>query len=359
MARVLLFCGKRRTRAFCCHLSSHFVRFSFFFVALSVGASLPGQWASTPAGQISRTSTGEVEFSVQLPDAPSVVPALPDLSRSGVYELPGGLIMKAPLPVIWSETLIPPGRHSISIEVGRRLAVSFLVQPLGGGPSLRIPLERGILDRPGERIRATLATVEEGKENHLLFQVQWGVLLLSCTGIPVPLERQELGDWTLDTYRFPDPFPVPVYCVIGVLENRRGDDPLQRLVFTSTDDGPPQLRLEDPSRERTAAARDELLRSLRRSQMRLRRIEGGADAQEGEKATLQKRIDRALQQRAALDSKLERFDQGEGVKVLLPTGSGGAAISGFEVRLKRESQGVMLSIKSTGGSYHYLLKSSD
>ncbi|MEC9476890.1 MAG: hypothetical protein VX764_07640 [Planctomycetota bacterium] len=326
-------------------------------VALLMGHSLPGQWSAAPAGQISRTSTGDIEFSVQLPDAPAVVPALPDLSRAGVYELPGGLILKAPLPVIWHNTLIPPGKHSISIEVGRRLNVSFLVQSLAGGPPMRIAVRRGILDRPGERILATLATVEQGKESQLLFQLRWGVLLLSCTGIPVPLERQELEHWVLNTYQFPDQFSVPVYCVLGVIENRKGDEPLRRLVFTSESDEQPQLRLEDPSRERTAAAREELLRSLRRSQMRLRRIEGGAVSEPGEEETLRKRIDRALQQRAALDTKLATLDGVDGAEVLLPLGEVGAAISGLQVRLEKKPQGVILTVQSARGGYHYLLAS--
>ncbi|MAW76985.1 MAG: hypothetical protein CMJ95_06275 [Planctomycetes bacterium] len=331
----------------------------FLVAVLLLCGQLSAQPSRSPDRQISRTSIGGVEFTLELPDAPLVVPALPDLSRSGVYELPGGLLLQAPLPVIWAGTLLPPGKHMLSIEVDHRSNQHLLAQPLSGGPVLRIPMVRGILDRPGERIRATLATVEGGNDSQLFLQLQWGALVLSCDGEKISLERQEVGEWILDTYRFPSQFTVPVHCVIGAIENRKGDEPLRRLVYTSSEDGSPKLRLEDPARERTAAAREELLRSLKRSQKRLRRIEGGAASQQGEKVSLRKRIDRALQQRSALDDKLAQLDAADGVKILLPSGAAGPGSAGLRVLIEKKPQGMILRVESARGSYQFSLASGN
>ncbi|MGE4619436.1 MAG: hypothetical protein AAEJ04_06455 [Planctomycetota bacterium] len=324
---------------------------------LFYGAVLPAQSSTDPSTQVSRTQIGGVKFSLKLPDAPRVVPALPDLSRNGVYEIPGGLLLEAPLPVLWAGTLVPPGKHSLSIEVSVGSVVHLLVQPFGGGPAVRVPLVRGILDRPAERIHATLSSVELDQESRLLLHLQWGPLILSCVGEKISLQRQELGDWVLDTYSFSDQFFLPAHCVIGSLENRVGDEPLQRLVFISGKSDAPQLRLEDPARERIAAARAELLGSLRRSQSRLRRIEGGADSEAGELETLQKRIARAFQQRSALDAKLMQLDEGEGVKILFPTGAKGVGSAGLQVRLASVEERTMLQVISSLGRYQFMLGS--
>ena len=319
---------------------------------------LSAQDSSVLDGQISRTRLAGVEFTLELPDSPEVVPALPDLTRSGVYELPGGMVLKAPLPLIFSGILLPPGKHSLAIEVSVRSAVHLLARPLGGGPAVRIPVTRGVLDRPGERILATLSAIEGLKKSQLLLRVQWGALLLGCQGERIPLVRQEQGDWILDTYRFPAQFSPPGHCVIGVIENRTGDEPLRRLVFTWKADESPRLRLEDPSRERIASARAELARSLGRSQIRLRRIKGGAEAAAGEEESLRRRIDQALQQRLALDEKLARLDHGDGVQVLLPSGAAGAGSAGLQVRLEQVDSAVILRVKSTRGTYQFLLAAS-
>ncbi len=370
LARTIFFCRERMTWALfrkrqtgaghrCTTTCHRIVSRACLVLAILMGpASSRAQETSSLDAQLSRVRLGALVYSLQLPDSPAVVPALPDLTRNGVYELPGGLLLELPLPVIWSGTLLPPGKHSLAIEVSSRSVVQLLARPLGGGPSLRIPVVRGILDRPGERILATLSAVEGSEGSQLVLRLQWGALLLACQGQRVAVERQQLGDWILDTYRFPAHFSPPVHCVIGVIESGTGDNHLRRLVFTTSADGLPRLRLEDPARERIAAALDELVRSLRRSQIRLRRIEGGADAQAGEEDSLRRRIDLAMQQRIALDEKLAQLDAGEGVKVLLPSGAPGAGSPGLRVRMETSGSGAKLFVESARGSFQFLLTDS-
>ena len=311
-----------------------------------------------PAARISKARIGAIEFSVQLPDPPAVVPALPDLTRIGIVEIPGGCILNSPLPTLWSGMLLPPGKHQLSLDIGANREVRFLVRSLGGGPELRMPVVRGILDRPEEAMVATLAVVEGTELPGLFLRLQWGILDLSCRGVPVTAVVQELDHWKLQTFKFPSLTALPGHCVLGTIEDLEGDTPVVRAVLMTGSGKQPVLRLEDPSRERTAAAKAELTRSIHRSQKRMRRIDGGAEQEPGEREELQRRLDRALQQRVALEQKLNHLDRGEGVRLLTPAGPVGAGRPGLQVTIESEPSGMVLKVTTSGGSYRFLLEAT-
>ncbi|MEE2856560.1 MAG: hypothetical protein VX949_04115 [Planctomycetota bacterium] len=318
-----------------------------------IAAAQQGQ--GIPAARISKARIGAIEFSVQLPDAPAVVPALPDLTRFGIVEIPGDCILTAPLPTLWSGVLLPPGKHQLSLEIGANHQVRFLVRSLGGGPALRIPLVRGVLDRPGEAMVATLAVVEDAASPRLYLRLQWGILDLSCNGAPVTSVVKELDGWKLQTFQFPSLTALPSHCVLGTIEDLAGDSPVARAVLVTGSGKQPVLRLEDPSRERTAAAQAELTRSIQRSQKRIRRIDGGGEQQQGEREELQRRLDRAIQQRIALEQKLNDFDSGEGTRLLTPAGPTGPGQPGLQVTIESAPSGMMLKVSTSIGSYRFLL----
>lgn len=309
-----------------------------------------------PAARISKARIGAIEFSIQLPDPPAVVPALPDLTRIGIVEIPGGCILNSPLPTLWSGMLLAPGKHQLSLDIGANREVRFLVRSLGGGPELRMPVVRGILDRPEEAMVATLAVVEGAELPGLFLRLQWGILDLSCRGVPVTAVVQELDHWKLQTFKFPSLTSLPGHCVLGTIEDLEGDTPVVRAVLVTASGKQPVLRLEDPSRERTAAAKAELTRSIQRSQKRMRRIDGGAEQEPGEREELQRRLDRALQQRVALEQKLNHLDRGEGVRLLTPAGPVGAGRPGLQVTIESEPSGMVLKVTTSGGSYRFLLE---
>ncbi len=308
-----------------------------------------------PAAQISKARIGAIEFSVQLPDPPAVVPALPDLTRFGIVEIPGDCILTTALPTLWSGVLLAPGKHKLSLEIGANHQVRFLVRSLGGGPEIRIPVVRGILDRPGETMVATLAVVEDAAMQRLFLRLQWGILDLSCSGEPVTSVVKELDGWKLQTFQFPSLTSLPNHCVLGTIEDLEGDTPVVRAVLVTGSGKQPVLRLEDPSRERTAAAHAELTRSIQRSQKRIRRIDGGGEQQQGEREDLQRRLDRALQQRVALENKLNDFDGGEGTRLLTPAGPTGPGQPGLQVTIESVPTGMMLKVSTSIGSYRFLL----
>ncbi len=319
-------------------------------------SSLPSQEANRVEPQISTAHLGVVKISVQLADSPPVVPSLPDLSRPGVIDIPGGCYFQSPLPILWSGVLLPPGRHQLLIEVDQKSRTSLQVRSLAGGPPLSIPVVRAVLHRPDPRLLATVAVVEGESDRSIHLTLRWGALLLTATGNPAEALLHEVDGWKLQTYRFPDGIQLPPYCVLGTVEDPGGEVPLLRAVLVTTTASTPQLRLENPARERAAAAIAEVNRSLRRPQQRLRRIDGGAEASTGEKEQLEREIQRARQRRSALEKQVQLLDSGEGVKVIPCAGKPGPGQPGLLVTLESTQDRTYLKVIHGGGSFLFLLE---
>ncbi|MBT7129955.1 MAG: hypothetical protein HN891_04530 [Planctomycetes bacterium] len=316
---------------------------------------LLAQPQEAPDSLTSSARVGSVEVSVQLPDCPEVVPALPDLTRPGISEIPGGCLLETPLPILWSGVLLPPGKHQLSIQVGSSLQVRLLARSLGGGPEIVIPVKRSVLDRPASTILATVAVITRKNSRELFLRLEWGVLALVCHGVPATATTQEVHGWKLQTFQFPEMSSMPAHCVLGTIEDPDGELPLVRAVMVSTTGGAPQLRLEDPSRARIAATSEEMTRSLVRARRELRRLEGGDPSDLEEIARLQGRIRRAQQQRDTLENKIQQLDEEGGVKILTPTGAANPGHTKLQVSLEMQQVGVVLQVRCISGEFHFLL----
>ena len=327
----------------------------WLLIALVAPGALLGQPQATPNRLTSTVRIGSVAVSVQLPDCPEVVPALPDLTRPGVSEIPGGCRLETPLPILWSGVLLPPGKHQLSIQVGPSSQVQLLARSLGGGPEIVIPVVRSVLDRPASTIVATVAVITRQESSQLFLRLEWGVLALTCNGVPAKAISQQVNDWKLQTFQFPQLSSISAHCVLGTIEDPVGDLPLVRAVLISTPGAVPVLRLEDPSRGRIAAASEEITRALYRAQKKLRRLEGEVGSDPQEKAQWQRRIRTAQQQRETLENKIQQLDEVGGVKILTPTGAAGSGQARLQVTLEQQQGGVVLIVRNLSGEYHFLL----
>ncbi len=305
---------------------------------------------------VSTAQLGAAKISVQLADSPPVVPAVPDLSRAGVIDVPGGCYFQSPLPILWSGVLLPPGRHQLLIEVDHKSRISLQVRSLAGGPAVSIPVVGAVLHQPDPRLLATVAVVEGESDRSIHLTLRWGALLLTATGNPAEAHLHEVDGWKLQTYRFPDGIQLPPYCVLGTVEDPNGEEPLLRAVLISSTASTPQLRLENPARERAAAAIAEVSRSLQRPQQRLRRIEGGAEANPGEKEQLEREIERARQRRSALEKQVQLLDSVDGVKMIPCAGKPGPGQPGLVVSLESKQDRTYLKVIHGGGSFLFLLR---
>ena len=308
-----------------------------------------------PDSLTSTARVGSVEVSVQLPDCPEVVPALPDLTRPGIWEIPGGCLLDTPLPILWSGVLLPPGKHQLSIQVGSSLQVRLLARSLGGGPEIVIPVKRSVLDRPASTILATVAVITRKNSRELFLRLEWGVLALVSHGVPAAATIQEVHGWKLQTFVFPEMSSMPAHCVLGTIEDPEGDLPLVRAVLVSTTGVGPQLRLEDPSRARIAATSEEMTRALVRARRELRRLEAEDPTNLQEIGRWQGRIRRAQQQRETLENKIQQLDEEGGVKILTPTGAAGPGHVKLQVALEMQQAGVVLEVRCISGEFHYLI----
>jgi hypothetical protein len=332
-------------------------RLGICLVAISLWSPrlLMAQPELAPDSLTSTARVGSVEVSVQLPDCPEVVPALPDLTRPGILQIPGGCLLETPLPILWSGVLLPPGKHQLSIQIGSSLQVRLLARSLGGGPEILIPVKRSVLDRPASTILATVAVITRKNSKELFLRLEWGVLALVSHGVPAAATIQEVHGWKLQTFEFPEMSSMPAHCVLGTIEDPEGDLPLVRAVLVSTTGVGPQLRLEDPSRARIAATSEEMTRALSRARRELRRLEAEDPSNLQEIALWQDRIRRAQQQRETLENKIQQLDEEGGVKILTPTGAADPGHTRLQVSLEMQQVGVVLQVRCISGEFHFLL----
>ena len=176
--------------------------------------------------RVSEARIGSLKFQAILNQAPSGMPALPDLSYPRQVPIPGTASIDQDLPVLWNGVLIPPGFHRVEIESFHDKEPQLVVIPYGGGTGIRIPAVRGILDRPSGSLRWAVSSINsEGSKNPedsiLQLDLRWGILQLTCEGTPLPTIAQKEGRWTLETHQFPPSSALGEQQFVGVFEDPR------------------------------------------------------------------------------------------------------------------------------------------
>lgn len=311
--------------------------------------------------QVSEARLGSLKFRAILNLEPSGMPALPDLSYPRKVPIPGTASIEQDLPVLWNGVLIPPGYHRVEIESFRDREPQLVVLPFGGGKGIRIPAVRGILDRPSGALRWSVSsTVPEGSKNPadgiLQLDLRWGILQLTCEGVPLSTVSQKEGRWTLETHPFPPSSTLGEQQFLGIFEDPRMAPRRWRCLLEKRGNGKVQLVLMDPARDRRVASHLKWLNRLRDLQRQLRFLEGDS-TEESQKMrdSLSKEVSRAQTMVSALDVALQNLDDASRQRSLNPYGQVGPGRSGLEVNLKIDEPGAFLHVLCKEGHYRFLV----